>query len=190
MPLTPGTTFVYADQAGTGNIRNTVTVTHNTKVILGVTCVEVHDLVYTGNVLTEDTLDWYAEDTAGNVWYFGENSKELDGSLVTSIEGSWIGGIDGAKPGVIMKDSPQVGDFYRQEFQLGNAEDMAEVAALDETVTVSLGTYQHCVKTTETSPLEPDALEHKFYARGVGTLLVVDEVTGERLELVQVITEP
>jgi hypothetical protein len=189
MPLIPGTTFVYVDQPGTGNVSNVVTVTDNTKVILGVTCVEVHDVVFIDGVLTEDTRDWYAQDTTSNVWYFGENSQELVDGLPVSLEGSWMAGIDGAQPGIIMEANPTVGDFYRQEFLLGTAEDIAEVVGLSESVMVPFGSFNNCLKTEETSPLEPDALEHKFYATGVGNLLTIDEITGEHLELVQVITD-
>ena len=143
--------------------------THNTKVILGVTCIEVHDTVMVDGELTEDTLDWFAQDSAGNVWYFGENSKELEDGLVVSLEGSWMAGVDGAKPGIVMKASPAVGDFYRQEFSLENAEDLAEVVSLNESVTVPAGTFNNCLETEETSPLEPDALEHKFYSAGSAT---------------------
>ena len=188
MPLTPGTTFVYVDANGTGNESNVVAVTHNTKVIAGVTCIEVHDVVYADGVLTEDTRDWFAQDTAGNVWYFGENSQEIEDGLPVSLEGSWMTGVDGGHPGIIMKANPTMGDFYRQEFLLGTAEDLAEVVSLTESVTVPLGTFMNCLKTEETSPLEPDALEHKFYKAGVGEVLEVDEETGERSELVQVLT--
>jgi len=189
MPLILGTTFVYVDKPGTGNVSNLVTVTDNTKVILGITCVEVHDLVFIDGVLTEDTRDWFAQDTAGNVWYFGENSQELVDGLPVSVEGSWMAGVGGAQPGIIMEANPTVGDSYRQEFLLGTAEDIAEVVSLSESVTVPYGSFNNCLKTEETSPLEPDALEHKFYAAGVGNLLTVDEVTGEQLELAHVITE-
>jgi hypothetical protein len=188
MPLIPGTTFVYVDKAGTGDQSNVVAVTDNTKVILGVTCVEVHDTVYTNDVLIEDTRDWFAQDTAGNVWYFGENSQELEDGLPVSLEGSWTGGVDGAQPGIVMKANPVAGDFYRQEFWLGTAEDIAEVADLTNSVMVPFGSFTNCLRTIETSPLEPDALENKFYKAGVGQLLTIDLVTGEQLELVQVIT--
>jgi hypothetical protein len=123
-------------------------VTHNTKEILGVTCVEVRDIVTVGGVVKEDTLDWFAQDTAGNVWYFEENSKEIQDGLAVSLEGSWTAGIDGAKPGIIMKAYPAVGDFYRQEFALGTAEDVAEVLSPTETVTVPAappGGFAHCL---------------------------------------------
>ena len=61
---------------------DTYDVTSNTVVILGVTCLEVHDTVTLNGDLTEDTLDWFAQDSASNVWYFGENAKQLSGGLV------------------------------------------------------------------------------------------------------------
>jgi hypothetical protein len=190
-PLVPGTTFVYEGQTAGGLERDEFAVTHNTRMILGVPCVEVHDTVTVDGVLTEDTLDWFTQDMDGNVWYFGENSKSLDGGLVTSLEGSWESGVDGAYPGIVMEADPAVGDFYRQEFLLGEAEDLAEVSSVDETVTLSNNQmFPHCLKTTETSPLEPEALENKFYAPNVGNVLVVDLETNERSELIDIITGP
>ena len=188
-PLVPGTTFIYEGQTSQGLSRDEFAVTHNTRVIDGVTCVEVRDSVFTADVLTEDTLDWFAQDKDGNVWYFGENTHELEDGLITTIDGTFMAGVNGDKPGIIMKAHPAVGDFYRQEFSLGNAEDNAETLSLTESVTVPFGTFDHCLKSEETTPLEPDALEDKFYAPGVGNVLTVDEITGERDELVQIITE-
>lgn len=188
-PLTPGTTFIYEGQTEQGLEHDEFFVTHNTKVILGVTCIEVRDTVMVDGELTEDTLDWFAQDTDGNVWYFGENTHELVGGLITTIDGTFTGGVDGAKPGIIMKAHPTVGDFYRQEFDLGNAEDFAEVISLTESVTVPAGSYDQCLKSQETTPLEPDLLEHKFYAPGVGNVLTVDANTGDRVELVRRTTE-
>ena len=188
-PLVPGTTFIYEGQTVDGLEHDEFAVTHNTKTILGVACVEVHDVVTVAGKLIEDTLDWFAQDAAGNVWYFGENSKQIADGLVVGVEGSWAAGIDGAQPGIIMEAHPVVGDFYRQEFLLAEAEDLAQVSSLDETVTLAnQQAFMHCVKTTETSPLEPDALENKLYAPGVGNVLVIDVTTGETAELVQVIS--
>ena len=197
-PLIPGKTFVYEGQMSQGFEQDEFVITHNTKVIMGVTCVEVHDIVKTNDELTEDTLDWLAQDNAGNVWYFGEHTMELVGGLATTLEGSFVAGIDGAKPGIIMEANPAIGDFYRQEFDLRNAEDFAEVVSLNETATVPCGmaqgcegsgTYDHVLKTLETTPLEPDLHENKFYVLGIGNISTVDVDTGEKSELVKIITE-
>jgi uncharacterized membrane protein len=185
LPLTPGTTFVYESPTEI----NEVVVTNNTKQILDATCREVHDTVKLkpSLELTEDTLDWFCQDVLGNVWYFGENTKQLEGGLVVGLEGTWTAGVDGAKPGIAMKANPAIGDFYRQEFLLGVAEDIGEVLSLTETVTVPYNggtTFNNCVKTKDTSPLEPDVVENKFYCQGIGLVLTVDVNTGVREELV------
>jgi hypothetical protein len=185
-PLTPGTTFVYEGHISQGLEHDEFGVTHNTRVILGVTCVEIHDTVTTDGELKEDTLDWFAQDREGNVWYFGENTHELEGGLITTIEGTFMAGVNGDKPGIIMKAHPAIGDFYRQEFSLGNAEDFAETLSLTDSVTVPAGTFHNCQKSKETTPLETDLLEDKFYAPGVGNVLTVDVRTGDRVELVQI----
>ena len=89
-----------------------------------------------------------------------------------------------------MKAHPAVGDFYRQEFAARNAEDLAEVISSDRIRhgPFRAGPFTNCLETAETSPLEPDALEHKFYAAGVGNVRTVDLVTGETSDLVQIIT--
>jgi hypothetical protein len=185
-PLTPGTTFIYEGQTRQGFEHDEFAVTHRTRVILGVRCVEVHDTVKTDGELTEDTLDWFAQDRDGNVWYFGENTHELEHGLITTIEGTFMAGVNGDKPGIIMKAHPAIGDFYRQEFSLNNAEDFAETRSLTQTVQVPAGTFHNCLKSKETTPLEPDLLEFKFYALGVGNVLTVDARTGDRTELVRI----
>jgi hypothetical protein len=188
-PLPPGTTYVYEGNTAAGLEHNEVAVTHNTKVILGVTCVEVLDTVTINGELTEQTLDWFAQDKDGNVWYFGENSEELSGGLVVDLGGSFMAGVDGAQPGIIMEAHPAIGDFYRQEFLLNEAEDLAEVLSVSESVTVPAGSFDHCLKTKETEAIDPSALENKFYAAGVGNLLTNDLVTGETLPLVMIRTQ-
>jgi hypothetical protein len=185
-PLTPGTTLVYEGNTGDGIEHEEFAVTHNTKVILGVRCVEVHDTVTLDGELIEDTLDWFAQDRDGNVWYFGESSESLRGGRVVGVGGSWLAGVDGAKPGVVMEAHPSVGDVYRQEFLPGTAEDLGEVIDLHAAVSVPAGTFSNCLETKDFTPLEPDALENKFYAPGVGTVLEIDQETGERLELLRI----
>jgi hypothetical protein len=112
MPLTPGTRFSYPGKAEDGMETNVVTVTRQTKEILGVPAVVVHDTVEVNGEITEDTFDWYAQDRAGNVWYFGEDTKEYEDGKVTSSEGSWEAGVDGAEPGIVMEAQPTAGEKY------------------------------------------------------------------------------
>jgi hypothetical protein len=185
-PLEPGTTYIYEGQTADGLEHDEFAVTHRTRVIDGVTCVEVHDTVRLNGKLTEDTLDWFAQDLDGNVWYFGENTHELENGLISTIDGSFQSGVDRAKPGIIMEAAPHVGDFYRQEFDLQNAEDFAEVTGLNAAVTIPMGTFNKCLKTKETTPLEPDLVEFKYYCRGMGNVMEVDPSTGDQLPLIQI----
>jgi hypothetical protein len=182
-PLVPGTQWVYVG----GGEKDTVTVTGNTRVILGVTTTEVHDVVADENTLAtlEDTLDWYAQDLQGNVWYFGELAQQFENGRLAGLEGSWTGGVEGAKPGIIMEATPKVGDVYRQEFSLGNAEDAAEVLSTTGNETVPAADCAGaCLVTRDFSPLEPDVEENKHYKSGVGLILEVDPASGQRNELV------
>ena len=149
----------------------TVTVTDQTRVVAGVTTTVVHDeVVDADGTLVEDTYDWYAQDRAGNVWYFGEDTTSYDGDEI-STEGSWEAGVNGAQAGVVMLARPRVGDGYQQEYDPGNAEDRAEVLSIDDQVVVGDTTYDDVVATVETTPLEPDLAEKKYYAPGVGAVL-------------------
>ena len=189
-PLTPGTTYVYEGTKDGAPQRNEVTITHDTKTILGVRCLVVHDVVMEEGNLVEETFDWYAQDSAGNVWYFGEDSKEYEAGKVTSTQGSWEAGVDGAQPGIVMEASPKVGDTYRQEYYAGEAEDMAKVLNVNESKTVSAGSYQEVVVTEDFTALEPDTVEHKYFAPGVG-FVAGSMVKGgsEEIELAEIITE-
>jgi hypothetical protein len=186
-PLKPGTTFVSRRKTKNTTERDVMTVTHSTKQIMGVKCVVVDDRVWAHAKLSEKTFDWYAQDKKGNVWYFGENSKEYKNGKV-STEASWEAGKDGAEPGVIMQAHPKVGRTYRQEYLKGSAEDMAKVLDLNGSATVPFGSFGHSsLVSKEWSPLEPGVVEHKYYAAGVGD---IKEVTvkgpSETLGLVKV----
>jgi hypothetical protein len=183
-PLIRGTTRIY--RGGTETV--TVTVTEDTKVILGVTVAVIRDIVEDNGEVVEDTKDWFAQDIHGNVWYFGEAVQDFaDGELV-SIAGSFTAGVDGDKAGIIMKAAPKVGEVYRQEFSLGNAEDAAEVLSLTGSAEVPAASCSDCLVTKDFSPIAPDAIEHKYYKPGVGLILEVHPETGERMELVEMRT--
>ncbi len=185
-PLTPGRTSIYK---GGGEII-TVTVTTKMKKILGVTCVVVRDVVKEDGEIVEDTDDWFAQDIKGNVWYFGEIAQNFEDGELVDIEGSWTAGVGGALAGIVMEASPQVGDVYRQEFALGDAEDMGEVLNLSGSATTSAASCNgNCLVTKDFTPLEPDVEENKYYAPNIGLILELNPETGDRVELVKTSTE-
>lgn len=173
-PMRPGTAWVYRETDAEGTVQRVdVTVTDRTKTILGIAAVVVHDVVTQDGELIEDTYDWYAQDTSGNVWYLGEATKEFENGEVTTTAGSWQAGVDGAQPGIIVPADPEVGMTYRQEYYAGEAEDEGEILSLDERAEVPFGPFDNVLMTKDTTPLDPDVLEHKFYAEGVGPVLVL-----------------
>jgi hypothetical protein len=164
LPLVPGMAMTYQG-AGEKDVFN---VTDRTREVMGVTTVVVRDQAFEGRALIEDTEDWFAQDAAGNVWYFGESTAECEGHRVVSRHGSWEAGVDGAQPGIVMLANPEIGDYYRQEYLRGEAEDVARVLRLGATVTHKTATYPNVVITEDFSKLEPAVIEHKKYAPGVG----------------------
>jgi hypothetical protein len=164
MPLVPGTALTYKG-AGEMNVFN---VTDRTREVMGVTTMVVRDRAFAGGELVEDTEDWFAQDSVGNVWYFGEATAECDGHRIVSHHGAWEAGVDGAQPGIVMLANPEIGAYYRQEFLRGEAEDVARVVRLDSTITSALGTYPNVLITEDFTRLEPAIVEHKKYAPGVG----------------------
>ncbi len=187
-PLVPGTTRTYEGETDEGLETIVVTVTDEKREILGVECFVVLDVVYLDGNEIENTRDYFAPDNLGNVWYFGENSLEIEDGLVVSTHGSFIAGENGAKPGVVMPAAPALDHAYRQEFALGEAEDYASIVSIDETVMVPFGTFENCVQTRDGTPLEPDAEEFKFYAAGVGVVKEINPESGVEIVLIDVMS--
>ncbi len=189
-----------------------VTVLSETKDIEGVTCLVVNDVVEEDGNVIEDTDDWYAQHrVTQDIWYCGEAVQDFetfDGDMPAapervSIDGSFKVGRDGDKPGILVRAVPQQGETYRQEFSLGNAEDIAQVLSttyvfgratsepdsLDFLVPGDLASkycsiVAPCLVTRDFSPLDPNANERKYYAPGIGMFLEVNLTTQEIVELV------
>ena len=185
-PLVPGTTRHYEGETEDGLESVDETVTNDVKSILGIEAVVVHVLEYVDGELSEETFDWYAQDDEGNVWYLGEDSREIEDGEIVSTDGSWEAGVDGALPGIIMQAAPQIGQRYYQEFYLGEAEDEATVLSLNASVAVPFGEFAGCLQTEDVTRLEPDEIEHKFYCPGVGLVLEESLDGDERIELVDI----
>ena len=169
-PMKPGTVFKFEGTRDGVARRDEMTVTHETKVIMGVPCVVVRDVASTDTEIVEKTTDWYAQDKDGNVWYLGEDTAEYAGGKVTTTDGTWLAGVDGALPGYIMMAAPKVGDAYRQEYRPGIAEDFAKVVKTDATAGGPSGQYTNVVVTEDTDLLDKAKFEHKWFAPGVGSV--------------------
>lgn len=186
-PLVAGTTFTYKAETKDGCEVDVMTVTSDTRVIDGVTTRVVHDQIFEGDTCTtdpdalvEDTLDYYAQDDSGNVWYLGEDTFDCEGAdNCTRGEGSWLAGVNGGEAGIVMLADPKSGDRYRQEFSEGNAEDQAMVTAVGVTAKMTRddafqASYSDCIVTKEWTVLEPGSIGFKTYCPGVGIVLDVD----------------
>jgi hypothetical protein len=184
-PMKPGSRWIYRETDAEGAVRRVVvTVTDKTKTIMGIEARVVHDQVTEDGQLSEDTFDWYAQDSEGNLWYLGEDTKEYENGKVKTTEGSWEAGVDGALAGIILPAHPQVGMIYREEYYKGHAEDGAQIISVDALAKVPFGKFDHGIQTRNFSGIEPDVIEEKIYGKGVGIVLEITVSGGsDRSEL-------
>jgi hypothetical protein len=189
MPWVPRTLFQYRPVPNPDNVVNWVYVnspnlndpdTYKQITVGGksINCLQVHDYVEVDGLLSEDTLDWYAQDDDGNVWYCGEATTVFLPGGETDTSGSFTAGEDVANigvtalPGIIMPGDPKSGECTQQEFYQGEAEDWGMVMRLNGKVSLQNGdTYEDCLETKEGSTLELGDIEQKLYALRVGLVL-------------------
>jgi hypothetical protein len=186
-PLLPGMSWQYEGTSEGKPMSDVVEIPGRVQRIDGVPCAVVRDRVYVDGVLSERTTDWYSQDRGGNVMYYGEATAELDANgHVTSTEGSWRAGRNGARAGVFMPARPPVGRSFAQEHDPGTAEDLFRVVSLHATIKVPFGTYtRRALMTREWTPLEPGVRDAKWYVRGIGQVAEKTLKGGsESLELV------
>jgi hypothetical protein len=171
-PLLTGSKWVYRGVKDGEPSREVMTVTRRTKTIQGAPCVVVSDLLYLRGRLEERTEDYYTQDSEGRVWYFGEKTAELDRQgHVKNTSGSWLAGVHGAKAGIFMFTHPRPGQSARQEYYKGEAEDHFQVLRLGASIHVPFTTSKQALLTKEWTPLESGVIDHKYYVRGIGTVL-------------------
>lgn len=170
-PMRPGSHWVYREVENGETQRVDVTVTNQTKTLEGIEARVVHDRVSRNGETLEDTYDWYAQDSAGNLWYLGEDTAEYENGKLKTKEGSWAAGVDGAEPGVVVPAHPKQGMTYREEYYAGHAEDGAEVLGVNSQVQVPFGRFQNAMLTRNFSTIEPTVEEMKLYAKGVGPVM-------------------
>jgi hypothetical protein len=170
-PLARGSVYVYEGQKDGKAARDVMTVTRKVKTITGIRAAVVADRLFLNGRLAERTTDWYAQDRHGTVWYLGEKTAELNAhGKVTSTEGSFLNGRDGAKGGIFMPANPRVGQSLQQESFKGQAEDRFRILDLETSVSTPAVSSQSAMLTEETTPLEPKVVDHKYYVRGIGTV--------------------
>ena len=182
-PMQPGTTLVYKGTLDDRRADREFEVTTKTKVIAGIICIVAEDRVNLGGKPSEKTIAYYAQDKDGNVWYFGEESQELDkqGKVIKS-EG-WLAGTDGATPNLLMYAHPEVGDRFEHAYTGG----ITEVLKLAAPVDVPYGSFKDALQIKDWNPAEVDVLSHKFYLKGVGEARDTDvKGQSEEIELVKV----
>jgi hypothetical protein len=168
LPYIPGYEYIYDGHLGAKTERDVQIITHQVKRIQGVACLIVLDLGYVNRRLEERTEDYYAQDFYGNVWYFGEYETAYHPK---SHKSSWLAGVDGAAPGIVMEATPRVGDTYFQERAPGVAEDQATILTLTTSIQVPFGSFfGNVLETKEFSALEPGVVDHKYYEPGYGLL--------------------
>jgi hypothetical protein len=167
-PLPVGRKLVYTGVKDGQTQTDTVTVTDQKKVILGISTTIVNDVATHGSTVLERTFDYYAQDTQGNVWYLGEDTTHFLPNGKADTSGSFQAGVDGAQPGIIMEANPQIPDAYRQECYAGQAEDTAWVVGTTGSVRVPYGNVRNVLTSLEATQIEPGAYDQKVYGPGIG----------------------
>jgi hypothetical protein len=187
-PMAPGSRWIMRETAPDGTKQKVViTVTDQTKKIAnGVTARVIRDVVSENGRPVEVTDDFYAQDKAGNIWYFGEETTEYTNGRPSSTQGSFEAGVNGAQAGIAMPANPHAGLKYRQEYLAGVAEDRAEVVGVEGAVQTPAGVFRNLVMTRDINPLKKVFVEFKFFAKGIGPVLALGIAgTNSREELVK-----
>lgn len=185
--LPVGTKFIYEAHTSEGLERNEIVITGETKIVNGVTTLVYSDKVWLNGQLAEVTRDYLAQHKNGDIWYFGEEVDNYVKGKLVNHGGSWLAGTNGAQPGFWVKENPRMGESYRQEYFPQEAEDMADVIALNKTVTTPYGTFTDCLQTRDWTPLDPASLEYKYYCPEVHMLVVEHDIpTGEEAQLIDI----
>jgi hypothetical protein len=191
-PMSPGSKWVYSETDTQGTRENAVVeVTNKTKTIAnGIEARVIRDTVSENGTPVEITDDWYAQDSAGNIWYLGEYVTNYNDGKVVDHAGSFEAGVDGGQAGIALPANPKPGMSYRQEYYKGVAEDNGEVLSTEEMVQVPFGQFEEALLTKDTITIEPNVLEYKLYAKGIGPVLTlgVSGGPGSREELINLDT--
>ena len=173
--LEPGYQMEYEGMDGKDKVRLVITVTNETRRIGNVeTRMVIEDESLNGKRI-EISRNYFAfcKETS-SVYYFGEEVDIYKDGKIVDHEGAWLA--EGQnKAGVDVPGLAMLGARFYQEIAPGVAMDRIEIISTAETLETPSGKFTNCMKTEETTPLEPGEKEYKTYAPGIG--LVQDETT-------------
>ena len=168
--LKPGSQLTLEGKENGKTVRLVVSVLDETKVVGGIEARVVEERESENGALVEVSRNFMAiHKTTRDVYYLGEEVDIYKNGKIVDHEGAWMHGTKGATLGLLLPASPVVGQRYYQEVAPGVAMDRAQVVSLSEKLTTLAGTFEKCLKTEETTPLEAGK-ESKFYAPGVGLI--------------------
>jgi hypothetical protein len=166
--LKPGYQLTLEGRESGKLVRLVVSVLDETKVIGGIEARVVEERETEDGVVVEVSRNYMAiHKTTRDVYYLGEDVDVYKGGKVVNHEGAWLHGTAGARLGLLVPAAPVVGQRYYQEVAPKVAMDRAEVVSVSERLITPAGTFERCLKTEESTPLEPGR-EAKLYAPGVG----------------------
>jgi hypothetical protein len=169
--IEPNYQLVLEGEEDSTEIELVITVLEDTKIVDGVKTRVVEERESEDGELVEVSRNFFAicEET-NSVFYFGEEVDDYEDGEIVGHEGAWLAGEDGAKAGLMMPGIVLINSKYQQETAPGIAMDRARVVSMDETLKTPAGDFEDVLKIRETTALEPDAIEFKFYKADIGLI--------------------
>ncbi len=170
VPMVPGIQSVSKGFVNVGGRRlphvRVTTITDVTKMVNGVRAVLVLDQDLDGGQLSEQAVDYLAEDDGGNVWYLGSYTEAYEGGQFLNAQDAWLAGVNGAAPGLYMPGNPKPGTppFYQTKVP-GGEQSTAVVVKIGQRTCVPFKCYTGVVVIQE------QGSENKYWAPGVGQIL-------------------
>ncbi|MDP9184198.1 MAG: hypothetical protein M3O29_00835 [Actinomycetota bacterium] len=170
VPMAPGVQVIKRGFVNVGGRRiphiTVTTITDVTKKIDGVRAVLVLDQDFDGGQLSEQAVDYLAEDVGGNVWYLGSYTEAYEGGQFLNAQDAWLAGVNGAAAGLYFPGDPKPGSppFFQVKVP-GGEQSSAQVVKAGQRTCVPFDCFQDVVVVLE------GGAENKYWAPGVGGIL-------------------
>lgn len=172
LPVKPGEQWVRLGNTEVGGRKVphevTTTVTDVYRRIGGVRTVAMFDYERDSGQISQESIDWVAEDKNGNLWIVGGYTEEFEGGQYVSAVDAWLSGVNGAKAGIVVQGDPATGTPPYAVAKPGVDEgDIAQVVDVGVRHCVPFKCFGDTLVVREGKASAPDN-ELKYYARGVG----------------------